>query len=264
LQQDADLASSSLTIGGDYRFHENVVAGLGVGFVQDEFKFSSVSGGSESEGFNLTAFATWYETDQGYLDVVLDVGFLDYSLERSISINQDIPLTAKSSPSALATSFTVSGGRNFTPFGFDLGGYFRLSYTGATIDSYTESLKVQQPGFAPLFRINDQIATSAKMVVGLDVSRAISLNNAVLLPLFRLEYIRENDRKKDGIEATLITTGTTARYEGEDRAVGYLNMGLGASALFRGGRSAFAYYETNLQNDVVSQNWLKTGVRLEF
>jgi len=264
LQQDADLASSSFTIGGDYRFHKNVVAGLGVGFIQDEVKFSSVSGGAESDGFNLTAFATWYEKDQGYLDVVLDFSRSDYTLERSITIFQDNPLTAKSSPSALATSFTVSGGRNFNAYGFDLGGYFRLSYTGATIDAYSESLTVQQAGFAPLFRINDQLATSTKMVVGLNLSKAISLNNAVLLPMFRIEYVRENDRKKDGIEATLSSTGTMARYEGEDRAVRYSNLGLGASALFRGGRSAFAYYETHLQNDVVSQNWWKTGVRLEF
>ena len=264
LQQDADLDSSSLTFGGDYRFNEKVVAGLGVGFVQDSVNFNSVTGGSESDGFNLTAFATWYETDQGYLDVVLDFGRSDYTLERSITVFEDNPLIATSSPTALATSFTASGGRNWKPYGFDLGGYFRLSYTGATIDAYSESLKVQQPGFAALFRVNDQSVTSAKMVVGLNLSKAISFNNAVLLPLLRIEYVRENDRKKDAIEATLISTGTTARYQGEDRVEGYSTMGLGASALFRRGRSIYAYYETHLEHEVISQDWLKTGIRLEF
>lgn len=264
LQQDADIASSNFTIGGDYRFNESVVAGLGIGFVQDELKFSSATGGAESDGFNLTAFATWYETDQGYLDVVLDFGSSDYTLERSITIFEDSPLIATSSPTALATSLSVSGGRNFKPFGFDLGGYFRLSYTGATIEAYSESLKVQQPGFAPLFRIDDQSVTSTKMVLGLNLSKAISFNSAVLLPLLRLEYVRENDRKKDAIEATLISTGTTAQYQGEERDGGYSNLGLGASAVFRGGKSVYAFYETHLQNDVVSQDWFKTGIRLEF
>ncbi len=264
LQQDADIASSSFTIGGDYRFNENVVAGLGVGFVQDELKFSSTTGGAESDGFNLTAFATWYETDQGYLDVVLDFGSSDYTLERSISISEGSPLIATSSPGALATSLSVSGGRNFKPFGFDLGGYFRISYIGATIDAYSESLKVQQPGFAALYRIDDQSVTSTKLVVGLNLSKAISFRSAVLLPLLRLEHVRENDRTKDAIEATLISTGTTAQYQGEDRVGGYSNLGLGASAVFQGGRSVYAFYETHLQNDVISQDWFKTGIRLEF
>ncbi len=264
LQQDADIAANSFTIGGDYRFNEKVVAGIGAGFVQDAVNFTSVAGGAESDGFNLSAFATWYETDQGYLDVVLDFGRSDYTLERSITIFANNPLTATSTPTALSTSFTVSGGRNFKPFGFDLGGYFRLSYTGATIDAYSESLKVQQPGFAALYRVDDQTVVSTEMVLGLSLSKAISLNNAVLLPLLRIEYVTENDRKKDAIKATLISTGTTAEYLGEDRDVGFSTLGLGASAIFRGGRSAYAYYETHLQHDVISQHWLKTGIRLEF
>jgi len=264
LQQDSTISSSSLTVGGDYRFNKNVVAGFGVGFVQDEAKFTSVFGGSTSDGFNVTAFASWYETDQGYLDVVLDLGRANYTLERSVSINPDTSLVANSFPAATATSFTVSGGRNFKPYGFDLGGYFRLSYTGAKIDSYTESLKFEQPGFAALYSVGDQSVTSTKMVAGFNLSRSISFNRAVLLPLLRLEYVRENDEKKDAIDATLVGTETTAQYQGEDRVGGYSSLGLGATAVFSRGRSAYAFYETHLQHDVLSQNWFKTGVRLEF
>jgi len=264
LQQDTDIASNSLTIGADYRIHEKVVAGLGVGFLQDEANFTSTVGGTQSEGFNLTAFATWYETDQGYLDAVLDFGFTDYTLERSVSIDPDTSLIATSSPSATATSLTVSGGRSFKPFGLDLDGYFRLSFTNASIDRYSESLKVQQPGFAALFSIGNQSVVSTKMIAGLNLSKAFSFERTVLLPLLRIEYVTENNRKKDAIEATLIGTGTTEKYQGEDRDGAFSNLAIGTSALFRGGRSAYVFYETHLQHDVISQDWLKTGVRLEF
>jgi len=264
LQQDADIASSSLTVGSDYRLNKNIVAGVGIGFVQDESNFSSVAGGSRSDGVNLTAFGSWSHTDQGYLDVVLDFGRSDYTLERSVSLDPDTNLIATSSPVATATSITVSGGRNFKPFGMDLSGYGRLSYTGATIDSYSESLKVQQPGFAALYSVGSQTVVSTKMVVGFNLTKAFSFKSAVLLPLLRLEYVRENDEKKDVIEATLISTGTKAQYEGEDRVGGYSNLGIGTSAVFRGGRSAYAFYETHLHHDTITQNCLKAGVRLEF
>jgi len=264
LQQDADVASSSLTFGGDYRFNANIVAGLGVGFMQDDTSFSRTAGGAQSDGFNVTAFASWYETDEGYLDVVLDLGRANYELERSVSIFAESSLTAISSPASTSTSVTVSGGRNFTPFGMDLGGYFRLSYTGATIEGYSETLKVENPGFASLVSVSDQKAVSTKMVVGLNLSKAFSTSKAVILPLLRLEYVKENNEKKDAIEATLIGTDVTAQYQGEDRVADYSNLGIGASAIFGGGKSAYAFYETHLQHDVVSQNWLKAGIRLEF
>ncbi len=264
LQQDSDFSSSSLTFGSDYRFSDNVVAGVGLGVLQNETSFNRVSGGAQADGFNVTAFATWYETDEGYLDIVLDLGRTDHELKRSVSIFPDTSLIAISSPTSTAKTMTVSAGRNFKPGGWDLGGYFRLSYTRATIDAYSESLDVQQPGFAALFSIDDQSVVSTKMVAGLELSKALSTSRAVLVPLVRIEYVTEREREKDDIKATLITTGTVASYQGEDRVTGYSNLGIGASAVFKNGRSAYAYYETHLQHDLVSQDWLKAGIRLEF
>ncbi|MFK7857385.1 MAG: autotransporter outer membrane beta-barrel domain-containing protein [Granulosicoccus sp.] len=264
LQQDSDISSSSLTFGADYRFGDNVVAGLGLGFLQDESTFSNVIGGAESDGFNLTAYATWYEADKGYLDFVLDFGSADYDQERAISLTGDSSLIAASSPSSSATSITVSGGRNFKPFGVDLGGYFRLSLTRATVDAYSETLKLQRPGFAALYSIGEQSVASTKMVLGFELSKAISTSYAIVVPLLRLEYVTENESDKENIEATLITTGTVAQFQGEDRVTGYSNLGIGASAVFQQGRSIYAYYETHLQHDLISQNWLKAGIRLEF
>lgn len=264
LQQDTDISSSSMTLGADYRFNDNVVAGVGAGFLQDENTFTSAEGGAESDGFNLTAFASWYESDLGYLDVVLDVGKTDFELRRSITIVPTVPLTARSSPTSNVTTFTVSGGRNFRPYGWDLGGYFRLAHTRATIDSYTETLQEEQTGFAAVFSIAEQSIVSTRMVFGLELSGAISTQRAILVPSLRLEYVNENERDKEPVEATLTATGTVATYQGEERVSSYSNLGIGASAVFPGGRNLYAYYETHLQHDVVSQDWLKVGVRLEF
>lgn len=266
LQRDADVSSQSLTIGADYRFSENVVLGLGLGVLQDEIRFQHVHGGSTADGMNMTLFASWYESDEGYLDAVLDIGRTDFELERSIATQPGQQLVAEADPAASGTTLTVSAGRYFYPGGWDLGAYGRLSHTRASVDAYTESLQDPGEGFAALFAIEDQDVTSTRIVLGLELSRTVNTTRAVLLPMVRLEYVTENENEKEDVRASLtITDGSSSfRYRGEERDTGYFNLGLGASAVFTNGRSAFAYYETNVQNDTVTQHWLKLGARVEF
>ena len=235
-----------------------------MGVVQDESSFQNVSGGADSEGFNVTAFASWFESDKGYLDFVLDIGLADYELERSIAFAPATGQTAVASPSATNAAVTLGAGRNFQLNAWDFGGYFRLSHKRATVDAYSESLQIQQSGFAPLYSIAEQQVQSTEIVLGLEVSKVFTLTRAVLIPLVRFEYVTENEREKDQIEATLISTGTVASYVGQDRVGNYANVGIGASAVFSRGKSAFAFYETHLQHDLISQDWLKAGIRFEF
>jgi len=213
---------------------------------------------------SVTAFGSWYDRDKAYLDFVLDIGQSDYKLERSIAIEPVTAMTAVASPSVLNAAVTLGAGRNIQFDGWDLGGYLRLSHKRATVDAYSESLKVQQPGFAPLFSIDEQSVRSTEMVIGLELSKVLNTSRAVLIPLVRVEYVTENDQIKDQIQATLISTGTVASYRGVDRVENYSNFGIGANAVFRRGKSAYAYYETHIQHDLVAQDWLKAGIRFEF
>lgn len=107
-EQDADFSSNRFTVGADYRFNENVVAGVGLGVLQNETKFSRVVGGTDSGGFNLTAFGSWYEGDQGYIDAVLDFGTSNHDLKRSIGTDPDAPILAIGNTDKSAISLTVS------------------------------------------------------------------------------------------------------------------------------------------------------------
>lgn len=139
-----------------------------------------------------------------------------------------------------------------------------MSHTRANITSYTESLQTQAPGYAALFSIGDQKIASSKLVVGFEVSKVISTTRAVIVPTLRMEYLSENERDKDDIVATLLTTNTVGLYQGQSRVSKYSNIGVGATAVFSGGRNVYAFYETHLKHDLVSQNWLKVGARIEF
>lgn len=264
LQQDTDFSSDSLTVGADYRFGQNVIAGFGIGVSQEETSFRRVAGGSDSNGVNFTAYTTWFESDKGYIDLVVDFGNTDHDLERSSGLtNADVRSVTASTSSSFST-ITVSGAKNFRPFNFDLSGYFRAALTNADVDSYDETISAEQQGFASLFSIGSQSIRSTELVLGLELSKPVSTKYAVLVPLVRVEVVTETEQSKDDIEATLISTGTVAVYQGEDRESVFSNFALGASAVLSQGKSIFAFYESHLQHDLISQNWLKAGIRLEF
>lgn len=263
-EQDTDISSSSFTAVVDYRFTDSIVAGLGFGVLQNEAEFSNVDGGTDSEGFNLTAFGSWYEEDKGYVDVVLDVGANSHDLERSIGTDPAAPVLAQSSTDSSAFTFSISAGRYFAVNHWDLGGYARLSLTNGTIDGYTEQASNTNDGSGSVFSFDSQSIKSTRMTLGVEASRVINTRRAVLIPLIRLEYESENEDKKDDLTATLVASQISTAYRGSERDATYANLGIGGSAVFQKGKSAYAFYETHLQHDFVTQNWLKFGLRLEF
>lgn len=263
-EQDADFNSNSFTMGADYRFNKNVIAGLGFGVLQTKTEFTEVAGGTESDGINLTAFGSWYEEDQGYLDVVLDFGNSSHDLERAIGFDPNAPVLAIAKTDSSAVSFTMSAGRYFNLHKWNFGGYFRVSLTKGRIDGYTEQASNENRGSGSIFSFGSQTVVSTKMIVGVETSQVINTSKAVLIPSIRIEYETEHENNKDDLEATLVASPVSAAYRGTSRDTAYTNFGVGANAVFRNGKSAFIFYETHLQHDFVTQNWLKFGLRLEF
>lgn len=264
LEQDTDFHTASFTFGSDYRFTDNVLAGVGVGVIQRDSSFSSVAGGTESEGINLTVFGTWYEQDSTYIDAVLDIGSNSYDLERNISIDSSNQIFALGSTDSSFVSFTAGAGRTFNLASWDLGGYLRISLSNANVDEYSERANTTGAGSGSVFSIGSQTVTSQTLVVGFEVSRTFNTTRAIVIPVIRVEYENENKRNKDDIEATLVASQISSSYSGTDRDTSYSNFALGASMVLPNGKSAFAFYETHIQHDFVTQNWLKVGFRFEF
>lgn len=264
LEQDADINSNSFTTVVDYRFTSSAVAGLGFGVLQNETKFSNVDGGTDSEGFNLTAFGSWYAQNKGYIDVVLDFGINSHDLERSIGTDSGSPVLAQSSTDSSAYTFSVSVGRHFDVKDWDLGSYLRLSLTNGTIDGYTEQASNTNAGSGSVFSFGSQSIKSTKVAIGVEASRVISTSKAVFIPVVRIEYEAENEDTKDDLTATLVASQISTTYSGSDRDTSYANLGIGGSAVFQRGKSAYVFYETHLQHEFVTQNWLKFGLRFEF
>lgn len=264
LQQDTEFNSNSFTVGSDYRVNNSVIVGAGLGAISDSTEFKDVDGETNFSGFNVTLFGTWYDSDIAYADLVLDFGNNDYELERGIGLEEGNRILAVGKTSSSVTSLALSAGRNFNISSWELGGYLRVALTNATIDGYTESATKVGPGSAATFTLGQQSINSLRMTIGAEASRILSTSYAVVIPSIRLEFESEQEQKKDVVSATLNETGTSFNYTGSERDGSYLNFGIGASAVFRNGKSAFAFFESHLQHEFVTQHRLKFGFRLEF
>ena len=267
IQRDADVSTAGLTIGADYRFTADLVAGVGLGFVVNETAFDSDNGEVDLDGFNLTLFATRYDPDAGYLDGVLDIGRNTYDVRRRINLPGLPDQFALGDTEADVLSLTVGAGRDFRAGNYEFGPYFRFSYTTASVDGYSERPSSEGPGEGSVLDIRPHDLRSARAAIGGQLSTTIGTRRGVIVPQLRLEAELETEERKDGIEASFThdPDGIPFTVNGNVRDTGgYLNLGLGGSGVFANGRSGYVFYETRLAHEFVTQHFLKLGIRLEF
>ncbi len=266
LQQDADLTTSQFTAGADYRFSDSLIAGAGIGIFQNETDFRRTAGGSQVDGTNLTLFATFMREPLGYLDLVLDVGSNTYDLSRQINLQGGNQVLAVADTQSSSVSLSAGIGKNLRYADWDVNPYLRLGFTAADVDAYREQASSGDPGFGSTLALARQSVRSSTVSIGTGMARTISTGRGVLVPQVSLELEFETRNRKSPLSAYFLADPgqTEFRVEGEERDTEYLNLGLGGVAVLAGGRSAYAFYETRLGQALVTQHWIKAGVRLEF
>jgi outer membrane autotransporter protein len=117
-------------------------------------------------------------------------------------------------------------------------------------------------------KVRGQDVDSLTTALGGQVSYAISTALGVLLPQLRVEWEHEFLNDSRTIRATFVEDPTDAQREIQVRTDApdrdYCNLGAGLSMTFRGGTSAFAYYETVLGLADVTIHNFTLGVRVEL
>jgi len=265
-QRDADVRTTGLTLGLDYAVADNIVVGAGLGISNNDTDFTGGEGEASLQAINLTAFATYFEADRGYADVVLDIGQNSYEVTRRVNLPSAADQFARGETDALVSSLNLSAGREFQRGAWQFGPYVRMGYTWASIDAYNETATTSAAGFGSVLNVRSHEAKSLTLSLGGQLSGVINTSAAVLVPQARLEYALENEVDKDDIVASFANDpdSTPFTVKGNERDTSHLKLGLGSSFVLRNGRSAYVFYETQLQHDFVSQHWLKFGGRLEF
>lgn len=252
-----DFHTGGITLGADYRFTDQFLLGMAFGYLRTKAAYNSSAGDSAANGYNLSAYGTYYILDRLYVDGIVTGGWNTYNSERNIP---DVAATANSNTNGTQFSVSASTGYNFNVGALGFGPTGRVNYVQVHIDGYQES------GASPFnVTVASQNIQSVTTAFGGQATYAISMPWGVLTPLLRFEWEHEYEGNSRSVRGGLVadpSTTVVAKTNNPDRD--YFNLGAGVSTTFMRGVSAFLQFDTVLGRSNFSNYAFNTGLRLEF
>jgi outer membrane autotransporter protein len=254
-QAGFDFNTAGLTVGADYRVIDPLILGLAFGYLRTHTTFDASAGDYHINGYSLSAYGNYYILPQLYVDGIFNYGWNNYNLNRSTPGG-----TAKATPDGTQYSLSAGAGYNFTRGPMTFGPTGRLTYINAHISSYQESGAGQFDT-----SVDSQSIQSLTTALGGQLTYAISTSVGVLTPLLSFEWVHEFKGNVPPVSAILITdptVGASSPNNNPDRD--YFHLGVGTTATFRRGVSAFLYFEETLGRSNFTNHSFTGGVRMEF
>ena len=269
-----DFNSKGLTLGADYRFlGEKLFAGAALGYKDFDSDFTTQSGDTSNQGYNLSFYSTYLVSDKSYIDALVNFGRSQIDSRRPVNndgsggIGNEVTF-AVGQPDARELGLSIGGGYEFNQGEWGITPYGRIDYVRGTIDAYNESAS-HPSATASLFTINKQTVDSLTSTVGVRAARTISTSSGVFVPQASIEWKHEfKDRSTISGTSNYLTDlglpGSFSEENADSPDRNYYNVGVGVSAVFPKGRSGYLNFESRFGDDQIKDNAVKAGFRWEF
>jgi outer membrane autotransporter protein len=232
------------------------------------FSPAARAGDTDTDAYSLTAYLTLNLSDRAFLDLSAGYARQDYTITRNAVFQEstrtvpqtDVRARGDTNGNVMWASFNV--GYDWATGGTSFGPYAGVTYSRSRIDAYSER-DLNGSGLNMAFGGSSE--TSSLAHAGLRLDRAISLNNAVVVPQLRVEYLYrlQNDAPDASARFLLDAQATNFAFAGDEPDSGVLSVGLGVTALLRNGWTWFANVDHLASGDLDRQR-LTLGVRVEL
>ncbi len=260
-----DSSVSYLFAGLDYRFDNNVFAGVAFKTLSGDISLDANSGSIDISDNSFSIYASYYPSQEIYLQGAFTYGQSSYDITRKINFtlnNQAFNEIADSNPDGEGLSLSLSSGYEhyFIGTGISTVTDFSLAYAENNIDAFTEK---SAQGFN--LNVNDQSIESLTSKLGIQISKAISTSFGVILPEFSAAW--KHEFKTDGEEvnaAFAIDPDKTFSFTTDERVSDYFLVSVATSIVLPHGIMGFIQYESLLGIDNYEKNTLNIGARIEF
>ncbi|MEZ5543887.1 MAG: autotransporter domain-containing protein [Lysobacteraceae bacterium] len=269
-----DFDTAGITAGFDYRVRDNLVLGVSVGYTKQNTDLAQGGGEVKTDGLSLSFYGSWYSEKSWYLDAVLTHGRNSYDMKRHINYSiqtaqggtSTVNQMARSDGDGTQTALSLSVGRDIQKGAWSISPYLRGNLTRIDFDGYEEAMLDNQPGEGLALGVESRDLDSRTLVFGSRFAYTMSRDWGILTPHMHLEWEHEFKDDPDQITAYFRydPLRTPIQIEGEALDSNYANVGIGLSALFPKGRSAFLLYEKMLGASHLSRDTISIGVRMEF
>ena len=260
-----DSETSSLLLGIDYRFSNNIFAGVAVKTLNGDIDLIENRGAVHVTNNALSFYGSYYPSENIYVQSTLTAGQGSYDITRRIDFTLNgtaFSEVAKSSPDGKGYSFSVSSGYDhyFTGTGISSVTDISLGYAQTDIDGFIEK---NAQGFNLI--VAKQSIESLTSKVGIQISKSVSTSFGVLLPEFSAAW--KHEFKADGediIAAFAIDPSTAFSYTTDQRDSDYFVFALATSMVLPHGFMGYLQYEKVFDIDNYDASTLNIGARLEF
>jgi len=259
LERGYDNDANTVTLGADYRFSRDLIGGVAYGISQSSLEFDGNTDGMDNDMTNIMVYGTWYK-DAFNVDVLVGQSTGEIENTRVITVGSTSN-TTEGNTDTEQSFLSIASGYNFSSGPLSYGPYASYDYVTGEIDAYEESATALglEVGF------DDQDIDSQVLTMGGRVSYALSTDWGVIVPHARAEWKKEFDESRDIISGQFVSTAgqETFSIEADDFDDSWFHAGVGVSATFRHGLSAYIDYDSIIGYDDTELSTLSYGGRWE-
>jgi uncharacterized protein with beta-barrel porin domain len=281
-----DFSSTGIIAGADYRLTPGFFLGLAIGYNQLASDIDDDGGDVDVSGYGVSLYGTYY-IQNFYLNGIATYGRKDYEIQRKVNYSvtrtpndpeggpiANIDQQFDGDTEADEYGFTIGAGYDLFFGGFGLGPYVRLNYFRTDMDGYDEELANDNTddGFGLALSIDDQEIESVSSIIGTQASYAINSAIGVWSPYLRFDWQHEYQDDATELKGSFVNGGTDPAAVAENSIIipldtpdrDFFNLGLGVSATFPRGFTAFVDYATVLALEDLTVHQIVGGLRIEL
>ncbi|HXH03232.1 MAG TPA: autotransporter outer membrane beta-barrel domain-containing protein [Candidatus Competibacteraceae bacterium] len=269
-EEGFETETRGVTAGVDYRFSDNLVLGAALGYLATDTDLDDNGGNLDSDGYSLSLYGTWYQSERFYLEGSLTYGRNDYDQSRNIRYTLGSTIVEQAAFADFdgeQWDVMLGGGYEFHQGGWTFGPVGRLEYIKIDVDGYSEQMSSPSAaGSGWAVQIDDQTLKSFTLSLGGQVSYAMSQSWGVLVPQANAQWVHEFEDDSRFITGRLIgdPSGQSFNLPTDSVDRNYFTVGIGASAVFPQGASAYLFYQKVLGYEDFDLDSVNLGVRWEF
>lgn len=252
-----NFTSTGVTMGSDYRFTGNFIAGLMLGINTARANVDSMGSKVKMNGYTLGTYGTYY--DNGfYIDGSISYGLTDYDNTRRI-VFPGLDRTATSSPDGKQITAYGGTGYDLRKNNWIITPNVSFQYVKLGIDSYTE-----KGAGAINLDVDRQNTESLQGNIGARLSYTWQTDAAVIMPGIRASYGYEFLRGSQNITSRLAQGSSPFSIEtmAPDRNI--LSLGAGITAFTVRDMSVYINYDVQIGENKYMAHSVNAGLRVGF
>ena len=256
-QRGYDFTNMGITMGSDYRFSRNFIAGLMFGINTSRANADNVGSKVKMEGYTFGTYGTYYKKGF-FVDGQLSYGYARYDNTRRI-VFPGVDRTATSSPNG--RQFTAYGGAGyeFPVNRWAITPTMSIQYIKLNIDGYTES------GAGALnLDVDRQNMETLQASIGWKVSYPWQAGKTLFLPNISASYRYEFLRDSTNITSRLAQGSSPFSIETISPNRNFVVLGIGITVVAGDNVSFSINYDDQFGDNKYNAHSINAGLRILF